>query len=150
MAPVTAGGLSLVVGALYAVALFAPAIKADEGGRACTAIRLGTLPGWETLVFGWVPPLTIPWSANLLLLLGWILLLRARYRPAMRLGVAAMLAGLTTLALWPLEGWETLRVGYYFWQASLFVFAWGSWRLWRRYGESKREGPRVLPSHDGG
>src|SRR3954451_11105784 len=93
------GLLSVVVWSLYAVALFAPAIKADEGGHACTAIRLGTLPGWETLLFGWVPPLTIPWSANLLLLLGWILLLRRRSRGALVLGVAAALAGLTTLAL---------------------------------------------------
>src|SRR5690349_11301172 len=105
MAPLTAGMLSLGVWALYAASLFAPAIKADEGGHACTAIRLGTLPGWETLLFGWVPPLTIPWSANLLLLLGWIMLLRKRYRGALRLGIAAVLAGLTTLALWPLEGW---------------------------------------------
>jgi hypothetical protein len=37
----------------YAVAFFAPVIKADEGGHACTATRLGTLPGWETLLFGW-------------------------------------------------------------------------------------------------
>src|SRR4051794_12309072 len=52
--------LSVGVWSLYAVALFTPAIKADEGGQACTAIRLGTLPGWETLLFGWVPPLCIP------------------------------------------------------------------------------------------
>src|SRR4051794_41980546 len=62
--------LSVGVWSLYAMALVTPAIRADEGGHACTAIRLGTLPGWETLLFGWVPPLCIPWSANLLLVAG--------------------------------------------------------------------------------
>src|SRR3954451_7822136 len=90
------GLLSVVVWSLYAVALFTPAIKADEGGRACTAIRLGTLPGWETLLFGWVPPLCIPWSANLLLLIGCVLLWCRRFRAAWRVGAAAALVGLTT------------------------------------------------------
>ena len=85
------GLLSVAVWSLYAVAFFAPVLKADEGGHACTAIRLGTLPGWETLLFGWMPPLSIPWSANLLLLMGWIALLCGRYRSALWLGVAAAL-----------------------------------------------------------
>src|SRR3954454_8538453 len=91
------GLLSLVVWSLYAVALVIPAIRADEGGHACTAIRLGTLPGWETLLFGWVPPLCIPWSANLLLVAGWVLLVCRRYGAACWVGAAAALAGLTTL-----------------------------------------------------
>jgi hypothetical protein len=130
----------VAVWALYAVAFFAPAIKADEGGYACSAIRLGTLPGWETLLFGWVPPLCIPWSANLLLLVGWILLLCKRYRAALWLGVVAALAGLTTLWLSVEEGWEKLLAGYFVWQASLFLFALGALALWRKYGARPRGG----------
>src|SRR3954451_20141688 len=89
------GLLSVGVWSLYAVALVIPAIKADEGGHACTAIRLGTLPGWETLLFGWVPPLCIPWSANPLLVVGWVLLLCRRFRAAWWVGFTAALAGLT-------------------------------------------------------
>src|SRR3954453_9017892 len=142
MASVTAGRLSLAVWAFYAVALFAPAIKADEGGYACTAIRLGTLPGWETLLFGWVPPLCIPWSANLLLLMGWVLLLCRRFRAAWWVGAAGALAGLTTLGLWPLEGWEKLLAGYFAWQACLIVFAVGALILWRRHEASEQDGSR--------
>jgi hypothetical protein len=128
------GLLSVAVWSLYAVALFAPALK----------VRLldteGDLPGWEALVFGWMPGTCIPWSANLLLLVGWIALLCGRYRSALWLGIAAALAGFTTLGLGVLVGWETLLVGYFVWQASLLLFALGSWTLWRKSKASARGG----------
>jgi hypothetical protein len=134
--------LSVGVWSLYAVALVTPAIQADEGGHACTAIRLGTLPGWETLLFGWVTPLCIPWSANLLLVAGWGLLVCRRYRAACWVGAAAALAGLTTLGLGLLEGWKGLLAGYFVWQACLILFATGALVLWRWFGESERAASR--------
>jgi hypothetical protein len=36
--------------------------------------------------------------------------------------------------------YEALLVGFFFWQASLFVFALGAWALWRKYGVSAGRG----------
>ena len=95
----------------YVAACRAPAIKVDEGGHACTSIRLGTINGSQALLLGWVPPLIIPWSANVLLVGGVIALLRQRYRMANRCGWSAVLAGLTTPLF--VGGIEELFVGYY-------------------------------------
>lgn len=122
---------SVAVWSLYGLALITPAIKVDKGGHACTAISLGTLPGLGALLLGWIPPLCIPWSANLLLLVGWVVLLCGRYRTALLLGVAASLAGLTTLGYWATMQWENLLIGYYLWQASLLLLALGAWNLSR-------------------
>ncbi len=131
---------------LYGSACGLPAVQVDEGGRACTALRLGTLPGWMTLLVGWVPPLTLPWSANLLLPVGVILLLCRRVKLAAGFGAAAAALGLT---VWTMSHeWQALRAGYYCWQASLITFAIGSGLLaWRlagpaptRQGEDAREG----------
>lgn len=123
--------VSLVVWALFLAACMAPAVKVDEGGHACTAIRLGTLPGFVTLLLGCVPPLTVPWSANLLLVVGWVLLLCNKTKAALDLGVAAALLGLTTW-LFSFE-WKELLVGYYLWQSSLLSFALGTLaiRIWQ-------------------
>lgn len=139
------GLLSLAVWSLYAVALFTPAMSGHEGGHhgcGCTPdfTAFGTLPGWATLLLGWVPPFCLPWSANFLLLVGWVLLLCGRYRAALRLGVAAALAGLTTLCLWAWGVPGTLLGGYLYWQASLLLFALGAWALWWKYSAGARRG----------
>src|SRR4051794_15442008 len=86
-----------VILALYAAACATPTVYFDEGGHACTAIHLGTPPGIMALMFGWVPPYTVPWSANIALLGGVAKLVQGRSRWALRYGVAASLLGLTTL-----------------------------------------------------
>ncbi len=80
--------------------------------------------GVETLLVGWRTPLIIPWSANFLLLIGWILLLCKKNTAALRFGVAAVLAGLSTWAF--SYEWKQLLLGYYLWQASMVVFALGA------------------------
>ena len=146
--------LLLVVCSLFLAACAAPAIEVDEGGHACTAVRLGTLPGWATLLLGWPPPLTLPWIANPLLLVGCILLLWGRNRLAAYFGTAAALAGLTTWLF--ASGWKAILSGYYLWQGSLAAFALGALAIyfceparrtipWAKLAED--EGP-IEPAHE--
>ncbi len=110
---------------LYVSACCERAIKVDEGRHGCMSFRVGTLVGVGALLLGWMPPFCIPWSANVLLLAGVIALLLERYKMAIILSWAAVLAGLTTPVFWLLGGFEELLVGYYRWQASLLLFAVG-------------------------
>ena len=84
--------------------------------------------GVEILLTGWRTPLIIPWSANLLLLGGWILLLCRKNAVALGVGIAAAWAGLSTWAILPER--TQLLVGSYLWQASLIVFALGALAIW--------------------
>ena len=87
--------------------------------------------GVDILLTGWRPPLTVPWSANLLLLGGWILLLCRKNAVAVCFGIAAALVGLAGLSTWELlPEREQLLVGSYLWQASLIVFALGALAIW--------------------
>ena len=74
----------LVIGSLYVAACACPAVKVKNLGLElinALLVPLGGKPdaqgpeyeevlGVEILLAGWRPPLTIPWSANLLLLGG--------------------------------------------------------------------------------
>ena len=46
---------------LYALACLLPAIRNGDAKP---------IPGWVALRWGWIPPRTFPWSANVLLPLG--------------------------------------------------------------------------------
>ena len=90
--------------------------------------------GWRVLAFGWVlallyPPACVPWSANFLLLGGWVAYLRGQARSAAICGVVAAVAGFTAFAM-PRSEVPRLLVGYYLWQASLLIFAVASARRW--------------------
>ena len=137
--------VSLVVGLLYVAACACPAVKVKNAGMAlinALLVSLGGKPdaqgpeyeevlGVEMLLAGWRSPLIIPWSANLLLLGGWILLLRRKNAAALGFGIAAALAGLAGLSTWSLlPEREQLLVGSYLWQASLIVFALGALAIW--------------------
>ena len=147
--------VSLVVGLLYVAACACPAVKGKNLGLQLInglLVSLGGKPdaqgpeyieaqGVEILLAGWRPPLTIPWSANLLLLGGWILLLCRKNAVAVGFGIAAALVGLVGLA--GLSTWELLPeraqllVGSYLWQASLIVFALGALVIW--FWEARNE-----------
>jgi hypothetical protein len=130
--------VSLVVGLLYVAACACPAVKEKNRGLELInglLVSLGGKPdaqgpeymeaqGVEVLLAGWPPPRIIPWSANLLLLGGWILLLCRKNAVALGFGIAAGWAGLCTWALLPER--TQLLVGSYLWQASLIVFALGA------------------------
>ena len=137
--------VSLVVGLLYVAACACPAMKVKNLGLElinALLVPLGGKPdaqgpeyeevlGVEILLAGWRPPLTVPWSANLLLLGGWILLLCRKNAVAGGFGIAAALAGLAGLSIWELlPEWEQWLVGSYLWQASLIVFALGALAIW--------------------
>ena len=137
--------VSLVVGLLYVAACACPAVKVKNPGPPIIVnllVSLGAKPdvqgpedtellGIEILLAGWRPPLTIPWSANLLLLGGWILLLCRKNAVAVGFGIAAALVGLAGLSTWELlPEREQLLVGSYLWQASLIVFALGALAIW--------------------
>jgi hypothetical protein len=109
--------VSLVVGLLYAAACICPAIEFAKAPpppppRDIGDIRIfgdldpeaGTHIGLVALLVGWLPPWTMAWSANLCLLLGWILLLCRCNRVALGCGAAAALLGLS----YP-SGEDTLR-----------------------------------------
>jgi hypothetical protein len=137
--------VSLVVGLLYVAACACPAVKYKDPGLVlinALLVSVGGKPdaqgpeydevlGVEILLAGWRgwrPPLIIPWSANLLLLSGWILLLCRKNAVALGFGIAAALAGLSTWALLPER--VQLLVGSYLWQTSLIVFALGALAIW--------------------
>ena len=107
--------VSLVVGLLYVAACACPAVKVKNLGLELInrlLVSLGGKPdaqgpkyeevlGVDILLTGWRPPLTVPWSANLLLLGGWILLLCRKNAVAVGFGIAAALVGLAGLSTWP-------------------------------------------------
>jgi hypothetical protein len=51
------------------------------------AIHVGLVYGYLALGLGWIPPSTIPWSANLLLIIGWVLFRRKGYFAALCLAI---------------------------------------------------------------
>jgi hypothetical protein len=148
--------VSLVVGLLYVAACASPAVKGKNLGLQLInglLVSLGGKPdaqgpeyieaqGVEVLLAGWRPPLTIPWSANLLLLAGWILLLCRKNAVALGFAIAAALAGLAGLSIWELlPDWEQWLVGSYLWQASLIMFALGALAIW--FWEPRKESARI-------
>jgi hypothetical protein len=111
----------------YALSLITP-VQNDRGGAA--NYHVGVVPGFLALALGWIPPSTVPWSANILVLIGWILFWRRKLSVALWFGVAAALAGFT--APWLSDAsMGTLLIGYYFWQGSLISFALGTLALRR-------------------
>ncbi len=110
---------------LFVSACAAPAVYFDEGGHACTAIRLGSPNGFLCLLMGWIPPWTFPWVANPLLLVGAICVLCRQPRIATWLASIAVAAGLSTWVLVAIGMIPRVLVGCYLWQASHVVFAVG-------------------------
>lgn len=120
--------------ALYGFACYAPAVRnmSEPSGPQPPISGLGTL------IIGWFPPATIPWSANLMLLGGWISFCRKRFDAARLLGV---LASLTALLTWVLLGFQTLLTGYYLWQASFLAFTACAHVAGRERAEKERSHP---------
>ena len=114
--------VSTLVWGLFVAACVAPAIYFDDGRPAGWALRLGTQSGWHALLFGWQFPFCIPWSANFLLVAGWMFLHVGRFKTAARLGGVGALLALTT---WGFD-FPHLLVGYYLWQASLVALTTGA------------------------
>jgi hypothetical protein len=115
----------LAVFILYAVACFTPAIYVDDGRSSSDLdFKIGSPVGLFILFYGWPGGNNgIPWSANVFLALGLLVLCAKWFRAAFVLGSIATMLGLTTWWVW---GYENLLVGYYLWQASLAVFAVGT------------------------
>lgn len=148
--------VSLVVGLLYAAACACPAVEEKNRGLELInglLVSLGGKPdargpeyiearGVEVLLAGWPPPRIIPWSANLLLLGGWVLLLCRKNAVALGFGIAAAWAGLSTWALLPER--TQLLVGSYLWLASLIAFALSALAIW--FWEPRKELARTSSS----
>jgi Leucine rich repeat len=119
--------VSALVWGLYILACFIPAIYIDNGipPREGGWLRMGSPPGFVVLFMGWIPPYCIPWSANILLVVGWAFLLCERFKIAAWVGGASALIGLTT---WGYD-FPRLLLGYSFWQASLIMLATGATML---------------------
>jgi hypothetical protein len=125
--------------ALFGLACLTPAIRVDDGRPSSDLdFRIGTAFGWEILLWGWGGGNNgIPWSANVFLGLGLLLLALRRFRAACVLGATAAVLGLTTWWVW---GYESVRVGYFLWQSSLIALGAGAgWASFR----SAARGPHL-------
>lgn len=126
--------VSVVVWLVYFFACMSPVVKQTPDGISRSGIT-GTVYGWEAMMLGWAPPAFLPWMANLLLLVGWICLLRRRYQTAFVFGIGAVLTSFTVWVV-PLQELQSapcaeLLPGCYFWQASFILFAMGSFAIGR-------------------
>jgi hypothetical protein len=138
----------LVVGALYIAACACPAVeftdvpRAHDFGEIFPDPELGSNRGIVALLFGGKMPL--PWSANIFLLVGCILLLLKKYRLACGLGTVAAILGFSTWALLDSDRMHQMKllVGYYFWQASLLTLPAAALALWLR---ERRNATRGVP-----
>jgi len=131
------------VWSLYALSLITPVLN-DRGGAA--NYHAGLVPGFLALALGWIPPSTLPWSANILLLIGWVLFWRRKYFAALWLGVPAALAGLTSPWLCD-SGMGRLQIGSYFWESSLILFSCGAFAVYRMESEPHRNSKTKVANH---
>jgi hypothetical protein len=120
---------------LFLIACFLPCIdcgpevpSSDPGFPDFTA---GRHFGLTILLFGWQGANNgVPWSANVFLALGLIVLWIRQPRVAVAFGLTASVLGLST---WLLNSFSRphdyqVKVGYYFWQASQLTLTVGA--LW--------------------
>ena len=138
-------GISLIVGLLYVVACAIPAVDIGPGDW-----WSGDALGVFALMVGWAPPLTIPWSANVLLLVGWIFLLRRKLRTAVYLGGTATLMGLTTWFFVLSGEFRSLLVGYWLWQGAMVVFFAGSLLLLLSQAPNERPAQQTISDYTSG
>lgn len=102
---------------LYAAALLLPAAQR-------TAAMEVRVFGYEALLHGWDWPYTIPWSANVALLIAWIALFAARARVAAVAGTAAVAVALTAPSIYGVP-FSELGIGFFLWLASCIASAIG-------------------------
>jgi hypothetical protein len=136
--------VTVAVGSLYVAACASPAIdyKPPQNRDFGDITPYGVVLGIVTLLVGWMnPSLIIPWSANPMLLAGWILLLCKRTAIGLGFGLAATLAGLSTWVF--IDEQMQLLLGYYLWQGSLVAFALGALGIW--LWEPRKEKTIVQP-----
>lgn len=115
----------VAVAALYVAACLLPVLNAPDG-RAGSGHNLGKHPygisdGWLALLFGWCPPYTIPWAANLFLPFAMERLWSRRFDGAAVLGGVALLLGLTAphFIVMNDQPHATLLIGHKLWLAAL-------------------------------
>jgi hypothetical protein len=128
------GGVGLAVVALWLLACLLPCVDCGPaipyGELDFGVFDRGSHVGLEILLFGWSGGNNgLPWSANLFLVFGLLCLWTRRLRRAVVLGTIASVLGLTT---WWVRRYDTLMVGYYFWQSSQLVLVGGTiWAIRR-------------------
>src|SRR5205809_3663585 len=83
--------------------------------------------GWQVLAFGWLPPFTILWSANLWLMAGCVYLLLGQTQTASRYGLCAAVFSLPAILLIP-----HARSGFYCWLACIIGLVAATQWLYKR------------------
>ena len=111
---------------LYVMACCSPAMMARTISVNGRAAPIEMLSGWTVLGFGWLPPYTLAWSANILLLVALVLLWVGWTRASLIWSSLAVLLSLTTWLFFALGSISELLGGYFLWQASLLVVAIGA------------------------
>lgn len=142
-------GIFLAVGVLFILACFLPCI--DGGPEVVSSdpgfpdFESGWHFGLEILLFGWGGGNNgVPWAANVFLAFGLVCLWSRWLRLAAVQGFIASLLGLTT---WWARRYDTMMVGYYFWQASQLVLAGGA--LWAARSSMQQTARMVRPQVTG-
>ena len=104
--------------ALFGVACMLPAIE-----------TMGDDPGWFCLLYGWMAIVVgwPPWIANFTLFAGLMCLVNGRHRAALAFGYVSIGLSLSAPVLL-----NHLRIGYFFWQASMIAFCFAAWIERRR------------------
>lgn len=120
--------VAMAVCLLFLLACFLPCIDCGSplqiGEEQILDFDNGQHIGLGLLLFGWNGGNNgVPWSANVFLALGVACLWSRWFRAAFWLGILASLLGLTT---WWVRRFDTPIIGYYVWQASLFILAGGA------------------------
>jgi hypothetical protein len=113
---------------LYVLACLLPCIDggpdSQSGDPGFPDFEKGVQFGFFLLLFGWGGGNNgVPWAANVALVFGLICLAGRRNVAALGWGILASVLGLTT---WWVRRYDTLMIGYYVWQACLFLVAAGA------------------------
>jgi hypothetical protein len=115
--------IALLAGAVYLLSFLLPVFKTET-----------TFYGFEAFAFGWNPPYTPFWFANVAFVYSVFKLAHNDARKARKAGlIATVLAILYIPASMLFGDWgKPLQIGYYMWVASMVIVAIGGWVLGNR------------------
>lgn len=122
--------VSVGIWATYGLALALPVLDLPSSGGGGSIDVHGPISGFGALMWGWIPPLCVPWSANLVLIAGWIVYIRRKPTTAFYCAIAAAVLGATTFAIGIRV--DSMRPGFLLWELSFGILACAAWAMQAR------------------